>query len=145
MKKILIISFIVSAITLSSNELAWVDKQIDSIKPPRVGVSSSVISSLSDPFIFLKKQATADNKSIAGPTNSYVLKSDVKAASPSLRLTAVMNDSALINGKWYKVGDTVHGYKLLAINMRSAKLASKKTKLTLTTQSDSKNLKFKNK
>lgn len=145
MKTIFTVSFIAFAITLSSNELAWVDKQIDSIKPPREGVSSSTITSLSDPFIFLKKQVPANTNNAALSSNSSVLTSDVKAAAPILQLTAVMNDSALINGEWYKIGDTVHGYKLLAISMKSVKLTSKKTKLTLTTHSDSKNLKFKNK
>jgi hypothetical protein len=144
MKKILIVSFVTLVSALSSNELAWVDKQIESIKPPRVGVSSSVISSLSDPFIFLNKQVQPDTKGTATPDNSFVYKSEVKTA-PSFRLTAIMNNSALINGKWYKVGDTLQGYKLLAINLKSVNLASKKTKLTLTTQSSSSNLKFKNK
>lgn len=144
MKTILIIGFIVSAMALSSNELTWVDKQIDAIKPPREGVSDSVIASLNDPFIFLNKKMPTDAKSTLPASSSYTFKSDVQTA-PSLRLTAIMNNSALINGKWYKVGDTLYGYKVVAISMKSANLASKKSKLTLTTQSDSKNLKFKNK
>ncbi|MBU1928101.1 hypothetical protein KKG77_03785 [bacterium] len=144
MKKILIVSFVALVSVLSSNELAWVDKQIDSIKPPREGISSSAITSLSDPFIFLKKPVETTTKGNTAASNSYVFKSGVKTA-PTLRLTAIMNDSALINGKWYKVGDTLHGYKLLAINTKSVNLRSKKTKLTLSTQSNSQNLKFKNK
>jgi hypothetical protein len=144
MKKILIVSFVALVSGLSSNELAWVDKQIDSIKPPREGINSAAITSLNDPFIFLKKPAETLTKGSPIASNSFVFKSEVKTA-PVLRLTAIMNDTALINGKWYKVGDTLHGYKLLAINTKSVNLRSKKTKLTLSTQSNSKNLKFKNK
>jgi hypothetical protein len=144
MKKILIVSFVALVSGLSSNELAWVDKQIDSIKPPREGISSTSISSLGDPFIFLKKPVETATKGNPIASNSFVFKSEVKTA-PALRLAAIMNDTALINGRWYKVGDTIHGYKLLAINTKSVNLRSKKTKLTLSTQSNSKNLKFKNK
>jgi hypothetical protein len=144
MKKILLVSFVTLISTLCSDELAWVDQQIESIKPPREGVSSSVIASLGDPFIFLKKVVPADVKNIPVATSSLVYKSDVKV-TPSLQLTAIMNDTALINGEWYKVGDTVHGYKIVAVKMKSVNLVSKKTKLTLSTHSNSKNLKFKNK
>ena len=144
MKKIFLITLVILVSALSANELAWVDKQIESIKPPREGLNSSVIASLSDPFIFLQKKVLSDTKGAILPDSPFVLTSEVKTA-PSFRLTAIMNNSALINGKWYKLGDTIEGYKLLAINSKSVNLASKKTKLTLSTQSSSTNLKFKNK
>ncbi|MDD2789421.1 MAG: hypothetical protein PHU40_02020 [Sulfurimonas sp.] len=145
MNKNLLLGFFVCTLTLSSNELAWVDHQIDAIKPPRTGVTSATISALSDPFIFLEKKVNSDaTKQVAATSGTYTFKSPAPTA-PTLILSAVMNDSALINAKWYKVGDTIHGYKVLSIDLKSAHLASKNKKLTLTTHSDSKNLKFKNK
>ena len=54
MKNYLILIFTLFAVvSLSSNELSWVDTQVEAIKPPRKGMSDSNIANIRSPFIFL--------------------------------------------------------------------------------------------
>ncbi|DAB30173.1 MAG TPA: hypothetical protein CFH84_05560 [Sulfurimonas sp. UBA12504] len=148
MNKNVIFGFFVFTLALSSNELAWVDHQIDAIKPPRIGVAAVTIAALNDPFIFLEKKVTLDTtntvKQVPATSGTFAFKTPLPTA-PTLKLAAIMNGAALINGKWCKIGDTVQGYKVVSLDLKSAHLTNKNKKLTLSTQSDSKNLKFKNK
>ncbi len=49
-----------------------------------------------------------------------------KVVEEPLRLQALMNKSALINGKWYKVKDSVRSYTLAEIKPNSVLLTGKK-------------------
>ena len=53
MKTFIILTLLLFTNNLSANELAWVDQQVEAIKPPRSGLKSSTLNSVSDPFIFL--------------------------------------------------------------------------------------------
>ena len=149
MKTFILITLIASSVNLFADELQWVDKQIDAIKPPRTGLNTSTLSSVNDPFIFLtknkpeKKEKTKSKvksgKSTAKVTNTLVAKKKF-----SFSLAAVINKSALISGNWYKVGEIVNGYKLAKVQPTSVVLTRKKKKLVLSTKSTSKNLNFKN-
>ncbi len=163
MKKYILLPLILatSLTTLSSNELSWVDEQVNAIKPPRKGVSNYEIAILSDPFIFLeknrpKKEDDLNAKSVVkgkkapariSSSRTYH-KTYTKRASRSKKgftLDAIMNSSALINGKWYKLNDKVKNYKLVSITKTSIVLARKSKKIVLSTHSKNKNLKFKSK
>jgi len=65
--------------------------------------------------------------------------------SSKLLLEAILNKSALINGKWYKEGEKVYGYKLEKVKLKSILLTRGKKQLLLSTMSKSNNLKFNNK
>ena len=153
MKNFILMTILFSALNISANELAWVDEQIEAIKPSRVGLKSSSISSMKDPFIFLKKyKEEIITKNKATPTSlnkASSLQTSLKVVTPSkskkLSLTAVINQSALISGQWYKKGDSINGYKLSEVNKKSVLLTKKSKKLILSTKSINKNLNFKNK
>jgi len=160
MKNFIIIAILFWSLNLSSNELAWVNEQIESIKPSRSGLKNATVASLKDPFIFLKKNKTeelANNKTTkrrvtrtSSSKKSTYSRASVKRASKSsgtknLSLSAIMNQSALINGRWRKIGDVVKGYTIKEVKRTSVSLAKKSEKLTLTTHSVSKKLNFKNK
>jgi hypothetical protein len=49
-----------------------------------------------------------------------------KIIEEPLRLQALMNTSALINGKWYRLNDTVRTYTLAEVRQNSVLLTSKK-------------------
>ena len=152
MKNFIILTMLFFTINLSSNELSWVDEQIEAIKPSRSGLKSSSISSMKDPFIFLKKYkkeiATSKkslpslNKISSDNANALVSKPE---KPKKLSLSAVLNKSALINGQWYKKGETIRGYTLSEVNKKSILLTKKSKKLILSTQSINKNLNFNNK
>ncbi len=146
MKKYLIpIAILFLSVTLSSNELSWVDTQIEAIKPPRKGMSESEIINVNNPFIYLKSE---DKKSkLKGRRSARSGKGinniSQKVAPKRLILSAIINNSALINGKWYNLNDKVRDYKLSSVGRASIILSKGKKKLVLTTNDTSRNIKFK--
>ena len=148
MKNLIIIALLFFSSILSANELAWVDEQIEAIKPSRSGLKNSTINSMKDPFIFLKKykkdiaikKSKITHKNIISSSNSIKVTPKKKLA-----LVAVMNKSALISGSWYRLGEIVNGYKLSEINKKSVLLTKKSKTLILSTDSINKKLNFKNK
>jgi len=143
MKKLLIISTLFLGCSLYSNELKWVDEQIEAIKPPRTGMDTSILSNIKDPFLFLIKE----EKREPSPTDSLVTIpiESVKKAPQRLTLSLILNNSALINDTWYKKGDRVNGYQLAQITPKSVLLTKKNKQLLLSTKSSNKNINFKNK
>jgi len=130
---------------LNANELAWVNEQVEAIKPPRVGISNKEISKVKDPFIFLvKKEESVDGKKVP-KKKTYHTRYVKKNHSKRLFLNAILNKSAMINSRWYKEGDKVYSYKLAKVNQTSVVLKKNNKKIFLTTTSKNKNLKFNNK
>jgi len=137
-------------ITLSANELSWVDEQIEAIKPPRKGISNYDISRVKTPFVFLYKTKVTAKKS-SKKTSKIFSKNTVKTSksmlsvnSPvRLKLSAIINGSALINGKWYKLNDKVYNYTLSNVRLTTVLLVNGKKKLVLSTSDTKRNLKFK--
>jgi len=140
MKNLLLAIALLLVVNSYANELNWVDEQVEAIKPSRTGMKKSSLNSIRDPFIFIKKskkgKTTASN-------NKTTLKQVVKKKI-TLKLTMVMNKSAQISGTWYRLGESVNGYKIEEITPKAVLLKKKNKELLLTTNSKSKNLKFKN-
>ena len=151
MKNLLIILSLLLSVNLFADELKWVDEQIQAIKPPRSGISKSKINAVKDPFIFLKKNKDKSGKSTVAAKSTNTLKkrstltntNKVSKKSKSLSLDAIINKSALINGKWYKLGEMVGKYTLSSIERTTVILKYKSKDLFLSTNSPNKNLKFK--
>jgi len=153
MKAILILITLSLFIHSSANELAWVDEQIEAIKPPREGLDEKQFSFLKDPFIFLKKNQTPKEEKkltnrppLSIPGGSLVSKTSTKKPLyKGLTLIAVINHSALINSKWYRLGEKVGKYRLEQINRTNVILTKGKKMLMLSTRTKNPNLKFKEK
>ena len=153
MKTILIIMLSVFlSSTLYSTELAWVDEQVNAIKPPRKGAN---ISSIKSPFIFLQKNKTkckGSKKSFSKVSTRRAVDKTTsdcdktaKTSIKGLNLSTIINSSAMINDSWYKKNDKIKGYTILDIGKTSVTLKKGDKKLTLSTNSKNQNLKFKNK
>lgn len=115
----------------SDKELAWVDEQIQAILPSRIGVSDGFISSLNDPIKFVSQAPKAGSsglKLLAPPKLGGLPSMPLvpKIVLEPLRLEGLMNKSALINGKWYRINDTVRGYTLAEIKPGSVLLSGTK-------------------
>ncbi len=134
----LLISLFLLSITLSSDELSWVDEQVEAIKPARSGIDVATISALSDPFI-----SKEEIKAEAVKTSKSSSKKTYRAKRSRLYLKAIMNNTALINGKWRKLNDKIGSYKISKIAETSVTLTRGSKKITLSTNSRVKNLKFK--
>jgi hypothetical protein len=134
---------------LFSSELQWVDEKIAAIKPARVGLSDDLITSLSNPFNSQEEKEKLKNATIAPEKSDKVAKPYVakpkkrkKAYRSSLKLTALLNSSALINGKWYKRGERVGKYRLSHVGDSYVVLSDKRDKQTLSIKNKKKKLKF---
>lgn len=144
MKYLLPLIFLLFTINLYSDELQWVDEQIEAIKPPRKGVSDANISALKDPFIFKNSNSSKESvKTVAKSSKSSKYKSLKRYRKYILK--TIINKSAMINGKWYKINDKVGLYTLSEVKRNSVVLSYKSKKLVLSTVSKNKNLKFKDK
>jgi len=153
MKTIIITLSILISTSLLADELSWVDEQVQAIKPPRTGMKSSDLSKLKDPFIFLRKNRGEENEKTAAIKTSKSEKKLAKATvvqpkksntvNKILSLSVIMNNSAMISGDWYKIGDLVNGYKVSEVTNNSVLLRKNKKELLLSTKSISKQLNFK--
>jgi hypothetical protein len=138
---------------LEANELSWVDEQIKAIKPPRKGATNYDISKVRTPFVFLykKKKPKSDvskksikKNSVSSSKGVKIQKNTLsKTSSVRLSLSAIINGSALINGRWYKLEDKVYGYTVAGIKLTSVLLVNGDKKLILSTTDTKRNLKFK--
>lgn len=149
MKK-LSLSLILLTSLLATSDMAWVDEQVDAIKPPRSGERNSNINKIIDPFIFLEKNGYGASKKTtkANKISSSVSKSSSSTMKPvfsnsSFRLSMIMNNSALINSKWYKVGDLVNHFKIIKISRTSVTLKQNSITKVISTVTKNNNLKFK--
>lgn len=112
----------------NDKELAWVDEQIRAILPSRVGVADGFINSLKDPMR-LKGSAIsgkAGSSLLAPPKLGSSMVLPPKIVEEPLRLMALMNQSALISGKWYKLGQNVREYTVNEVKQNSVLLTGKK-------------------
>ena len=153
MKKTLLFCIASSFLFAQTNlkELSWVNKEIEAIKPSRKGTSLRSIALLRDPFVFLnknkgeKKEKVKVKKNIVPPsviptqTTSTTSVALPKTLSQSLKLSAIINNSALINGNWYKVGDKVGNYKIAKITPQDVILQNSMRTLKLSTKTDKSN------
>lgn len=132
----------------NDKELAWVDEQIRAILPARIGVSDGYINSLIDPIKYATPITTpkvGGGGLLPPPRIGSTLLSPVipKVVIEPLRLQALMNKSALINGKWYKIGDSVRNYSLSEIKAASILLrATKGEPLVLFLSKNNNNIKI---
>ena len=160
MKHFLIVAFtLLYSITICANELAWVDQQVEAIKPARAGISSSRFSTLKNPFIFLEKNKSkkkekaplamkssiTSSSSSSGKTITTKTDKIVKKVKKALTLDAVINKSALISGTWYNKNDEVRSYTLSEIGRTSVTLTKAGDILVLSTKSKNPNFTLRNK
>ncbi len=149
MKKSNLLILLFISINLCANELAWVDTQIEAIKPNRDGLKPSIISILEDPFIFLNATKKVEPKVTPIRAKRYRKSSSsskrriIYSYTKGLILETVINNSAQINGNWYKLNDTVKGYKLTKIDRTYVVLTRYGKNTVLSTKSKNSTLKFK--
>ncbi len=123
----------------NDKELMWVDEQIKAILPARIGVTDSFINSLLDPIKYVQpKRTLGATNGLGGYSGQSTLLSPPKLSTTApiivapkvvvepLRLKALMNKSALIGLKWYRVGDSVREYTLAEIRSNSVLLNGSK-------------------
>ncbi len=141
--RILILPLIIIMIPLwaiAEDSLSWVDQQIAAIKPKRSGISDSKISEIKSPIRY-RKIETEDAKKADGSKPAVVNIMLPEPVKP-LKVTAILNKSALIDGKWLKVNSSIRGYKIRRINSDNVLLQSRNKKLKLFIKEKNDNIKI---
>ncbi len=116
------------SLLVAQDNLAWVDQQIAAIQPKRSGISDIKISEIASPIKYQEFQKDdTDSNDIKSPIVHTELTEPVKP----LKVAAILNNSALIDGQWLKVSDTVRGHKIKKINSDNVLLQSSNKKLKL--------------
>jgi len=121
MKKLNFYLFILATVFLQADEI---DEIISKINSKRVsGITKKDIKELSSPIAKVEIIKSEDNET---ESNKTIIKSEVEV----YKLSAILNNSAFINGKWVKKGQKIGPYKLVEIMDDSVVLkSSNKTKL----------------
>ncbi|RUM65149.1 MAG: hypothetical protein DSZ03_03215 [Sulfurimonas sp.] len=128
------LSLIIILMTVSwaaaEDSLSWVDQQIAAIKPKRSGISDAKIAELASPIRYTKIEEDPEAKTPGGTKPAMA---NIKLPEPvrPLKVTAILNKSALIDGQWLKVNSSVRGYKVRRINGDNVVLQSSNKKLKL--------------
>lgn len=133
-----------------SNELQWVDEQIQAIKPPRAGIAVTEVQTLQNPFQkytaqTLKTKVVKLNKTkpLKGAVASQKTNAAATFARPSgLNISTIINKAARINNKWYKQNDKVGRYKLIEVNKHDVILSYNGNKYLLSLLTKNKKIKI---
>ncbi len=127
------------------NELLWIDEQIEAIKPPRKGTSYRSISLLNNPFVFLEKNRRTQKEKVANSSKPTVVPSSVSLSlnnateefkptkQKGFKLAAILNNAALINNQWHKLGEKVNGCKIVKVTFTEVTLQKGSKNIVLTT------------
>lgn len=110
----------------NDKELLWVDEQIQAILPARIGVADGYINTLLDPMKYHSPVAAIGTLLAPPKLGKGLLPMMPKVVEEPLRLQALLNKSVLINGKWYKLNDSVRSYTVAEIKSNSVLLTKKK-------------------
>ena len=130
--KLLILALFTTLLQADVN-MAWVDQKIDEIKPQRSGLNSAKLAALKSPFIIVieeeKDGKSSGAKKGSSSRSKFPVKKDMSGAP--LTLQVVLNNTAMINNKWYKENETVRGYKLIQIKSGHVVLERRNKKIKL--------------
>ncbi len=120
MKKILIASFLFQILLVADE----IDTYVEKIKQQRVShIDKNEIKKLKSPLpkiVVVDKNISKADQNISAETETI----------PTFVLKAIMNDSAFINDRWVKKGDTIDNYKVVDIMEDAVYLSNgKKSKM----------------
>lgn len=101
------------------------DTLFDEISKQRHGLSDEKISKIKSPFI-VEKKVVKLTKDENGKINNVQ-----NAQEVTYELFAILQNRVNINKNWYKINDTVNGYKIIKINQNSVVLDNAGNKLKL--------------
>ena len=104
MKRLTVLSILIAFISLNADSIDDIVSKINSKRDTTIPKEKLVtITSPMPKLVVIENNSTDGNKTI------------IKSKEERFNLTAIMNSSAYINGKWVKVGERVGTYKLVDV------------------------------
>ncbi len=100
----------ITLLPASDYSTQWIDKAVDEIGPPRVGVEEPVLQKISNPFVYgITKDKIIIKKKVKFKKTKYRTTSHFK-------VSAILNHRAKINNRWIGIGKAISGYTLSEIS-----------------------------
>ena len=131
LKKVITLNIFLINILFGNSDIKWIDKELNNIKPVRNGVNKKEVLSLKNPFVEIQKKVE-EKKKKKEPVVKFERKEKKKQIS--FKLSAIMNNAALINNKWHKEGEVINGFKIKKVNYDEVLLNDGKDNIVLTTR-----------
>ncbi|BCD60280.1 MULTISPECIES: hypothetical protein [unclassified Nitratiruptor] len=100
----LLITLLFTLALLANSQFKGIDDLIVKIKQKRVGLSPIVINNIPNPFVDEKKLNQLAKKNKILTKRRHIL-----------RLYAIFQDRAKINGRWYTIGSKIGSYTIRSI------------------------------
>jgi len=110
-----------------NEQILWVDERVAAIKPARSGLPTAMLKRVHNPFLFTAPVVTRGDGKAGTGSAVKGRKPAASAKSRSLKLYAIMNDKALINGLWFATNDKIRAYRVAKINEGSVVLKRGRT------------------
>ena len=116
MKKLITILAIISTYIFAQNiSVEDIKMMVQKIRDKRVGVDISQLKYTENPFVSVVKGS--------GDSNSTKMVFKPKRIEIQLKIDAVLNKSAKINGEWKNLGDMISDYNITYIDSRKVILS----------------------
>ncbi len=109
----------------ATNKYPDIDRLVEQVKTKRIGLGKEEIQKLKNPFI--------DERKLQKIVKKYSASRKKKKKELHLHLYSILNERVKINGKWYKKGSKVFGYRIVKIDVQNRRvvLVNAKRKLIL--------------
>lgn len=120
MKRVVTFSLVCFISLNAEFNVEQINNMVNQIQQKRVSKMNIDYRSVPSPFIVIKMDEDS-NKTVAVSPKKQI----------SFNLSAIINHSAFINGKWYKVGDSMSDYKIIEIGDTEVKLENGKNTIEL--------------
>ena len=120
MKRVATFSLVLMISLNAEFSVEQINNMVTKIQQKRVSKMNIDYRSVPSPFIVIKKDEDS-NKTVAMSPKKQM----------SFDLSAIINHSAFINGKWYKVGDSMNDYNITKIGDTEVKLENGKNTIEL--------------
>jgi len=111
-----ILPFVLSIYSYAELSIEQINKMVEKIQQKRETKMDIDYKSVPTPFIIIKKSEDKKGKTIISTPTKPV----------KLHISAIINDSVNINGKWYSLGDSINEYTIIEIKDRFVKLKKRK-------------------
>ena len=112
LKNLLVMLMLSSTLMATSLSHQEINKMVAKIKEERRGVDLSTLENTPNPFLIIKEEVKEEKLEEVKVDKPKVVKKIV-----THNLVAILNHSAFIDGKWYKIGDNLGSFTIITMGI----------------------------
>jgi len=122
---------LVSMAANAAETIRQIEKLVHEIKQKRTGLDAGSIRSAKDPFYHTQTRVTASTPKITLPKKVVFKTHSGKKEVYHFDLKAIINNRIKLNGQWYGLHDTVHGFSIEEIGEDDILLRKKREQIRI--------------